>query len=72
MRSSPTGTNFYEGGLAVGNSPGLGTDAGSLYTDRTLSVAAVPEPGSYAMFATGLGLMGLMDRRRRAGGLRVG
>lgn len=56
----------------MGNSPGLGTDAGSLYTDRTLSVAAVPEPGSYAMFATGLGLMGLMDRRRRAGGLRVG
>ena len=42
----------------MGNSPGLGTDAGSLYTDRTLSVAAVPEPSSYAMFATGLGLDG--------------
>lgn len=29
------------------------------------SVAAVPEPGSYAMFLAGLGLMGLMARQRR-------
>lgn len=31
----------------------------------TLTVAAVPEPGSYAMFAAGLGLMGFMVRRMR-------
>jgi hypothetical protein len=30
----------------------------------TLSVAAVPEPGSYAMLLAGLGMMGLMLRRR--------
>jgi hypothetical protein len=28
------------------------------------TVAAVPEPGSYAMFLAGLGLMGLVARRR--------
>lgn len=27
------------------------------------SVAAVPEPGAFAMFAAGLGLMGLLRRR---------
>ena len=50
-------------GLALSN--GLAWDTSRLYTDGTLTVAAVPEPGSYAMFAAGLGLMGLMVRRRR-------
>jgi hypothetical protein len=45
---------------------GLAWDTSRLYTDGTLTVAAVPEPGSYAMFAAGLGLMGFMVRRRRS------
>lgn len=32
-----------------------------------LSVTAVPEPGTYAMMLAGLGLIGTMVRRRRAG-----
>ncbi len=32
--------------------------------DRTIQITAVPEPESYAMFLAGLGLMGLIARRR--------
>ena len=34
------------------------------YTDVTLSVAAVPEPETYAMLLVGLGLLGFASRRR--------
>jgi hypothetical protein len=34
--------------------------------DRTLMVAAVPEPETYAMMLAGLGLVGFMVRRRKA------
>ena len=37
----------------------------ALALDGTVTVTSVPEPGSYAMFAAGLGLMGLIARRRR-------
>ena len=58
---------------ASGNVPGgdysvrlTGTATGALggmYTYTAL--AAVPEPGAYAMFLAGLGLVGFMARRRR-------
>ena len=40
-------------------------DFSHLGHDGTLSIAAVPEPGGYAMFAAGLGLMGFMVLRRQ-------
>ena len=33
--------------------------------DVTLAVTAVPEPEQHALFLTGLGLMGVIGRRRR-------
>ncbi|MBL8381903.1 MAG: autotransporter-associated beta strand repeat-containing protein, partial [Burkholderiales bacterium] len=45
---------------------GLAWDTSNLYVDGTLSVAAVPEPGSYAMMLAGLGLIGFTAVRRRA------
>lgn len=42
-----------------------GTMQGTLPNMQTIT-AAVPEPESYAMFVAGLGLMGLIARRRRA------
>jgi len=41
-----------------------GTLTGSLLTYAYVSAAPVPEPESYAMFLAGLGLMGLVARRR--------
>lgn len=45
-------------------------DGGSLGTvlidDLYLGVAAIPEPGTYAMLLAGLGVVGFMARRRRA------
>lgn len=36
-------------------------------TDRTVMIAAVPEPGTYALMLAGLGMVGWTIRRRRAG-----
>jgi hypothetical protein len=38
------------------------------YTTGTLTIAAVPEPETYAMLLAGLGLMGAIARRRRKQG----
>lgn len=56
------GTTYYA--FVVGGSAyyfGALTDSSIGYT---LSVGAVPEPGEYAMMIAGLGLIGLMRRRR--------
>ena len=44
---------------------GLFWDASTLYTDGVLRVAAVPEPGTWAMWLAGLGGFGFIARRRR-------
>jgi hypothetical protein len=50
----------------------LGTDlyqqgGATAFVDNIhLNVAAVPEPGSCAMLLAGLGLMGLVSRRRKS------
>jgi hypothetical protein len=47
---------------------GLAWNTSALYTTGDISVAAVPEPETYAMFLAGLGLMGAIARRRRQAG----
>lgn len=44
----------------------VGNDHGLAIDNFSLSVSAVPEPEGYAMFLAGLGLMGLIARRRSA------
>lgn len=44
---------------------GATSKSSALYSGE-LSVAAVPEPETYAMFIAGLGALGFMARRRRA------
>lgn len=43
-----------------------GSNHASASSDYILSVAAVPEPETYAMFLAGLGLLGVVTRRRKA------
>jgi hypothetical protein len=70
------GSQGYEGnvyqansgnGLAFVTTAPVGLSAGSWNSERamsTYSVAAVPEPGTYAMMLAGLGLMGFIARRK--------
>jgi len=54
-------------GLSAGQQYSLnvtGSDASNLGSHYSFQIAAVPEPESYAMFIAGLGLMGLVARRR--------
>jgi len=41
---------------------GISSDNGA----GTVTISAVPEPGTYAMLGLGLGLIGFMARRKRA------
>jgi hypothetical protein len=49
----------------VGNS--VGATTGYNGTITTFTAAAVPEPETYALFLAGLGLMGLMGRKKSLG-----
>ena len=66
----PKGTTavFFETTFAIGpvgiNNPPF-TGGGFLIDDINLTVTAVPEPESYAMFMAGLGGLGFLIRRRR-------
>lgn len=77
--SGNSGQQFQYGEFLASNSLASGNYSGmtvvaeftlqpgmsALALDGTVTVTPVPEPGSYAMFAAGLGLMGLIARRRR-------
>lgn len=77
--SSASGESYTYGSYLASNSLTSGSLSGmtvvaeftlqpgmsALALDGTVTVTPVPEPGSYAMFAAGLGLMGLIARRRR-------
>jgi hypothetical protein len=55
-------TGIYTIDLGTGMATSLGTFNGTL---SGLSVSAVPEPGTYALLAMGLGVVGFIARRRR-------
>lgn len=67
MPRTGSGTKCMAGWNAYDTSGNLiagGTMKGTLPNSQT--IAAVPEPESYAMFMAGLGLMGFIARRRRS------
>lgn len=57
------GTNYYA--FVVGGSSIVNGQLADPSVGYTLSVGAVPEPGEYAMLIAGLGLIGVMQRRRK-------
>lgn len=70
--NSTLGISGYAGnGYTRGNvfaNPGFGSFPSYDYAFRTYaSVSSVPEPESYAMLLAGLGVLGFVGKRRRAG-----
>ncbi len=71
FRLGPGDYSIFVGGADYGGQFG-GTTATSAYgVSVSLNVAAVPEPETYALMLVGLGLTGLVARRRHHGTLRV-
>lgn len=59
VNGGPATCDFAVGGSPVG-------DCGTAGNSFTLSTAPVPEPSTYALLALGLGVVGVVARRRRA------
>lgn len=57
LSMSKLGSDLFDDGDLIAK-------AGSYKIDFAANVAAVPEPATYAMFLAGLGMVGLMSRRR--------
>jgi hypothetical protein len=74
LRVGPTASDQYQGGTAAFQFMAkLGTNAPNPWGSSEVAwyigqgtVAAVPEPETYAMMLAGLGLLGFAARRRRA------
>jgi hypothetical protein len=62
---STSGTFTSIDGTAFAIAPGTRLDFSSLYTTGEVGVVAVPEPGSWALFAAGLAALGGLTRRRQ-------
>lgn len=56
-------TGIYSINLATGAATSLGTFGGTL---NGLTVAAIPEPETYALLLAGLGMVGFMAKRRKS------
>ena len=48
------------------NGTGFSTDRAVQLADGEIVAAAVPEPGTWAMFAAGIGMLGIWQRSRRS------
>lgn len=61
-----TGASLANANFAQSSSPYTLAEAGASL-EGSFTIAAVPEPESYAMLMAGLGLVGIIARRRRSG-----
>jgi hypothetical protein len=57
---------YFYGGMPKSNFVAFGSTGNVIASFTANNTAAVPEPETYAMFLTGLGLMGFVSRRRKA------
>lgn len=62
---------FYNVATDSIRSLSLSNSSGAIFLSRDVTVAAVPEPGTWAMMIAGFGLAGSLLRRRRAASMRA-